>query len=123
MNKFPIIIGIITLLIVIVGVFLFSKKETTQALTLPTNLEYFWLEGCPHCKNVQDFIDSWEKKDQIKIEKLESQTNRQNGQRLLSVGKYCNLETQSLGSVPLLFTPEGKCFLGDEPIISYLKTL
>lgn len=124
MNKFPIIAGIITLLIIVAGVFLLSGKESSDtSLSLPSNLEYFWLESCPHCKNVQDFINTWEKKDQITIDKLEVQTNRQNGQRLLSVGKYCKIDSQSLGSVPLLFTSEGKCFLGDEPIINYLKTL
>ena len=123
MKKFPIIIGAITLLIIIGGVFLFSKNEPEKTFGLPDNLEYFWLEDCPHCENVEDFIDSWEKKDQITIDKKESQINRQNGLRLIDVGKYCNLSSQSLGAVPLLFTPEGKCFLGDEPIINYLKTL
>jgi len=123
MKKFPIIIGIFTLLIIIGGVFVFSKNEPNKPLTLPDNLEYFWLEGCPHCQNVEDFVNSWEKKDQITIDKKESQIDRQNGIRLIEVGKYCKLDVQSLGAVPLLFTPEGKCFLGDEPIINYLKTL
>ncbi|MBU0998319.1 hypothetical protein KJ570_02220 [Patescibacteria group bacterium] len=123
MKKFPIIIGVITLLIILGGVFLFSKNKPAKTLTLPANLEYFWLEDCPHCKNVQDFISTWEKKDQITIEKLEAQANKQNGQKLIDAGKYCNIGSESIGAVPLLFTPEGKCFLGDDPIISYLKTL
>lgn len=123
MKKFPIIIGIITLFIIIGGVFVFSKNEPQKNISLPSNLEYFWLEGCPHCKNVEDFINTWEKKDQIIIDKKESQIDRQNGLRLIEVGKYCNLDTQSLGAVPFLFTPEGKCFLGDEPIIDFLNTL
>lgn len=124
MNKFPIIAGLVTLLIIVGGVFIFSGNKTSDnPLVLPSNLEYYWLETCPHCKNVQDFMSTWEKKDQIKIDKLEVQINRQNGQKLLSVGKYCKIDSQSLGAVPLLFTPEGKCFLGDEPIINYLKTL
>ncbi len=124
MKKFPIIIGIITFLIVIGGILIFSKEnKKIETITLPSSLEFFWLEGCSHCKNVEEFINSWDKKDQIKIDKLEAQINKQNGLKLISVGKYCKIDNQLLGSVPLLFTPEGKCFLGDEPIINYLKTL
>jgi len=123
MKKFPIIMGIITLLIVMGGVFVFSKNKPEETVSLPSNLEYFWLESCPHCKVVQEFMSTWEKKDQIKIDKFEVNIDKQAGQKLVSVGKYCKIENEWIGSVPLLFTPEGKCFLGDQPIIGYLKTL
>jgi glutaredoxin len=123
MKKFPFFIGIITLVILIAGVILFSKNKPQESLSLPQNIEYFWLEGCPHCQIVQDFVNNWDKKDQVKIDKLEVKAGNQEAERLINVGKYCKIETQYVGSVPLLFTPKGECFLGDEPIINYLKTL
>jgi glutaredoxin len=123
MKKFPIIIGVFTFLILIGGIFLFSKNKPEENVTIPSNIEYFWLEGCPHCKIVSDFMDTWDKKDQIKIDKLEVKTGNNEAKKLISVGKFCKIENEWIGSVPLLFTPEGKCFLGDQPIIGYLKTL
>lgn len=120
-NKFPLIIGIVTLLIIGGGVFLFSKNQP-QKLTLPNSYEYFWKDGCPHCENVAKFLDSWDKKDKVKIDKFDVVTDSQNQDRLFQRASYCKLNTTQLG-VPFLFTPEGKCVEGDEPIIDFLKNL
>jgi glutaredoxin len=120
-NKFPLIIGIITLLIIGGGVFLFSQNQPPK-LSLPSSYEYFWKDGCPHCENVAKFLDSWDKKDQVKIDKFDILTDRQNQDRLVQRATYCKLNTTQLG-VPFLFTPEGKCIEGDEAIIGFFKSL
>ena len=120
MKKFPIIIGLATVLLLIIGVLLFSKKS--EPIELPTVLEYYWGEGCPHCKNVEDFMSTWEYKDQIEIEKLEAWSNVENARKLSDRFNYCRVPNAERG-VPLLFTPEGKCFIGDTPIIDELKSI
>ena len=37
--------------------------------------EYYWGDGCPHCKIVADFMETWEGKDKIKITKFEVWNN------------------------------------------------
>lgn len=85
--------------------------------------ELFWGEGCPHCKNVDEFLSTWEKKDTVKIEKLEVQQNQANSATMLKRAKNCGLDTSKGLGVPFLFTSDGKCFVGDTPIIDYFKSL
>ena len=86
-------------------------------------LVLYWGTTCIHCKNVEEFINSWEKKDSVKIERLEVMSNKTNAQKLIKQGEVCNLPKEQIGSVPLLVTPDGKCLSGDGSIIDYLKGL
>jgi hypothetical protein len=120
MKKFPLIIGLVTVLAVILGVFVFSKNTENPN---PANYEYFWSTTCPHCANVAAFYDAWTKKDSIKIDKLEVSGNTANARKLIQRGNSCKLPQGELGAVPLLFTPDGKCIAGDTPIIDFYKSL
>mgnify|MGYP000872873737 FL=1 len=67
-------------------------------------------------------MSTWEYKDQIEIEKLEAWSNVENARKLSDRFNYCRVPNAERG-VPLLFTPEGKCFIGDTPIIDELKSI
>jgi glutaredoxin len=120
MKKFPLIIGLVTILIIVGGIFLFSKRETPPSL--PTSYEYFWGEGCPHCKNVDDFLSTWSGKDQFKLDKMEIHNNSVNANKLSVRAQSCNITGNDVG-IPFLFTPEGKCIVGDVDIINFFKSL
>lgn len=123
MKKFTIIAVVLTLVIVVGGVFLASKGASpNKSYPLPTILTYYWGDGCPHCKIVADFMSSWNKKDTVKIDKKEVWNNAANANELRARYTYCNVPQSQMG-VPLLFTPDGKCYSGDTPIIDYLKSL
>ncbi len=125
MNKFSIIAVIVTLIIIVGGVFLMSKGENTNSsknYPLPTNLTYYWGNGCPHCKIVADFLSSWDKKDTVKIDKKEIWSNAANTKEMQARYTSCNIPQSQMG-VPFLFTPEGKCYSGDQLIIDYLKNI
>jgi thiol-disulfide isomerase/thioredoxin len=124
MKHFPLAIAIITIVIIVAGVFLLSKGTSQKNSNFPPqNYQYFWGTTCPHCKNVEQFLSSWEKKDAVKIDKYEVYENNTNANLLLQTGKLCNLESSQLGAVPLLVTPKGECFIGDSPIIEKLKSI
>jgi glutaredoxin len=126
MNKTLIIGLILTLAIIIGGVFLFSssdaKKANASPLPLPTSIEYYSRTDCPHCKNVEDFLSTWTKKDSVKIDIFETGSSNINAEKLIQRSTSCNIPSGEIG-VPMFFTPEGKCIVGDVPIIDYLKTL
>jgi glutaredoxin len=126
MKKFAVIAVIVTLIIIIGGVFLTSrgqKSDSSASYPLPSNLTYYWGNGCPHCKNVEDFLSTWDKKDKVKIDKKEVWGNAANASELQARYVFCKITNPQEMGVPLLFTPDGKCFSGDTPIIEYLKTL
>lgn len=110
----------ILIAIVIVTTLILFFKPTTYPL--PTNLTYYWGDGCPHCKIVEDFISTWDKKDTAKLDKKEVWNNAANAKELKARYTYCKVPQSEMG-VPLLFTPDGKCYSGDQPIIDYLKNI
>lgn len=123
MKNFGFFIAIITIIIVVGGVFIsMAKSEKSYANTNPVIDEYFWSVTCPHCKNVADFMDSWDKKDLYQVEKIEINSNSTNQQRFIQRGRFCKIPQKDLG-VPLLVTIDGKCLRGDGTIIDYLKNL
>lgn len=113
MKKFYIIVIAATAIILL----------TPKNYPLPSNLTYYWGNGCSHCKNVEDFLSTWGKKDKVTIEKKEVWGNIANAKEMEARYKSCNITDPKDMGVPLLFTPDGKCFDGDEPIIQFLKEL
>jgi hypothetical protein len=121
MNKNIIVIIAVTVILIVGGAYLLTRPASKP--NNPTGYELFWGEGCTHCQNVETFLTSWDKKDQIQISKLEVFNNKANGNKLIEWGQTCNLPKEQLGSVPLLVTPDGKCYSGDTPIIDFLKSI
>lgn len=123
MNKFGIIAVFITLLILGGGAYFATKDNSKPTSTPePNTYEYFWGDGCPHCKIVAEFMDTWAGKDKIKINKLEVWNNTKNAALMTERAKACNIVRSEMG-VPLLVTPDGKCLTGDQPIIELFKSL
>lgn len=122
MKKFALIIAAVTLIIIVAGVMLVSKKDSVKSFPLPSNSILYIGNGCPHCKIVEDFLATWEKKDSVKIEQKEVWYNKTNAEEIKARYESCKIPQSEMG-VPLLFTPEGKCYSGDQPIIDYLKSI
>jgi glutaredoxin len=125
MKRFPIIAGLITLLIIVGGIFMFSKKSSSEESApppSPTGYELFGGQGCPHCSNVEEFLSTWENKDKIEIEKKDVYNNPPHAQLMRQRASSCGLPFNQIG-VPFLFTPEGECIIGDTPIINFFKSL
>ncbi len=119
MGKSGIILIVATILIMFGGAYIFSKPVEIPELS---GYEYYWGDGCPHCKIVDEFTSSWSGKDKINIKKLEVWNNTKNAELMAERAKNCNIVRTEMG-VPLLVTPEGKCFIGDQPIIEHYKSL
>lgn len=125
-NKFTVITLLATIIIIIGGVLLFSNSskdasETTSNIPSDSYF-YFYGQGCTHCKNVEDFMNSWEKKDSINLTKLEVWYNKNNANIFAGEAEKCGVSKNDL-AVPFLVTPDGKCMMGDTPIIDHFKNL
>lgn len=127
MNKFGIIVGIITLLIIGGGIYLVTKPKAPVELPQYDSSKhvYFWGNGCPHCAAVDEFVNSWENKDKLEqeVQKFEVWYNSSNQALMTKLAtEVCKITPQGMG-VPLLVAPDGKCYNGDGPVIEYYKTL
>ncbi len=126
MNKLGIIAIVVTILILGSGAYLMTRPE--KPVVIPdkeaNSYEYFWGNGCPHCAVVQEFFDKWEKKDSIKIKKFEVWYDKSNAKIMEDRFGKCNpVPPKSQMAVPFLVTPDGKCLVGDSPIVDHYKSL
>lgn len=127
MKKFPAIAIFLSLLILVTGALLFSKSPKPEITPSPSSqgaagYEYFFSETCPHCANVQSFLDEWEGKEKISLEKKDVNGNKENSLLLTKRASECSIPANGIG-VPFLYTPEGECIIGDTNIIEYFGSL
>jgi len=121
-----VIIGLLT--VIVVG----SKSKTQETTTVQNNQNisettvvgdkipiFFYGSTCPHCADVEKWMNENKVEEKITIVKKEVYDNRQNSQELTEAAKNCSLPTDSIG-VPFLYT-EGKCLIGTPDIIKYLS--
>jgi glutaredoxin len=86
------------------------------------NMILFYSDSCPHCKNVEAYINENGISDKIKFDQKEVSQNQANATLMERKANDCGLDTtQGLG-VPFFFNGQ-ECLMGDEPIINYFKTL
>jgi glutaredoxin len=109
---------IIIILVVVVGLLILflSGKEAKSELIL------FYSDSCPHCQNVEKYINDNGLKNKLKFQELEVSQNKANSSRLMEKARQCGLNTDSGIGVPFFFDGE-KCLLGDQDIIAYLEKL
>jgi len=112
-NRILVILGIVAIFI---GAIIYAKKSTAATMIL------FYSDSCPHCQNVETYINENGVKDKVKFDQKEVSGNKANATLLERKARQCNLDpAQGLG-VPFFF--DGKnCLMGDEPIIDYFKAL
>lgn len=96
--------------------------DNSSAEAVPTinqgDYVLFWGDGCPHCVNVEKFLEENPSlQGKLNLKKIEV-FNNINGQKVfLEKIKECGL---SNGGVPTLYK-DGKCTQGDQPIIDEFK--
>jgi len=123
------IIPLILIIVVLFGVFkLLSQKPspvTNPVDTSQFDLVLFYGSTCPHCKIVEEFINTNKITEKLKINQLEVYENRDNAAAMAAViQKVCPDQLSSKGvSVPFLVDiKNNKCVVGDTPIDDYLSS-
>ena len=91
----------------------------TNAVTGPI---FYYGDGCPHCANVEAYLKEHPLPPAFNMLSKEVYNDKKNQGELLAVAKSCGLDTSSVG-IPLLYTADGKCLIGDADIIAYFKNL
>ena len=103
---------IVGLIVVSVGLAIIKSRPAQPIL--------FYSNYCPHCKNVEKYINDNNIKQKIAFKELEVADNKANANILMAKAVKCGLDTNNIG-VPLFY--DGKqCLIGDQDIINYLST-
>ena len=105
-------------------VFIFSEKP----VVIPVGIILFYGDGCPHCKNVDDFITANKIEEKVEFTKLEVWYSNKNQAILREVARRCNIGSNEFG-VPFLYNPltssgqADRCYTGDINIIDFFRNL
>jgi hypothetical protein len=106
-------------LIALYGIYLSKSNQ----VSIPNGDVLYYGITCPHCKIVEQFIEEKNISSKIEFKNKEVYQNKANANELIAVGKFCKIESQYVGAVPLLYYNK-TCYLGDVDIITILnKTL
>jgi hypothetical protein len=128
---------ILIIILIILAGFLFWGFQTgffakvftgsVKPSAIPQGIILFYGQGCPHCKNVDDFISQNNITDKVKFTRLEVWYDKDNQTILSEVALKCGITSNSVG-VPFLYDPStgsgqaGKCYVGDTDVINFFKT-
>jgi len=105
-------------LLLILSTFLVNADSTISAPNSNTTCFYvFYLDGCPHCVNLENYIKTIENNYSLDIKRIDA---RINPELMRNFSEYYNVPKQNWGAVPIVFIGKDYC-LGDTPCISLLN--
>lgn len=105
---------LVGLLIVVAGLIFWGLQEDKLLEDDPNAIVYYYGEGCPHCKVIDEFISANGIADKISFEKKEVWGNKANAREMQRRAKACGIQPEGMG-VPFVYA-EGKCFVGEPDV-------
>lgn len=135
---------IIPIVILVVAVLIYFNSKKTDSSSTSNNTEngtvagttssdreiksvegsdiiLFYGEGCPHCKNVEDFIRNNNIDEKVQFDLKEIWYNKDNATLMNQKADICKINKDELG-VPFLFDAKNsKCLVGADEIIQFFK--
>lgn len=121
--KNTVVFSVIIVLILIGGLVYWGLQDTRSTLEATSDdgasIVYYYGAECPHCKDVQDFIDQNGIAEKVHFVKKETWHNPKNASEMEARAKVCGVQPEGMG-VPFVFS-EGKCMIGTPDAIAFFK--
>ncbi len=118
------IIIIVCSLFVIIGAIVYfglQDEQISQQNDDPNAIVYYYGDGCPHCKVVNDFLEANPQvSEKVSFTKKEVWKNRANAKEMERRAKVCDIKPDGMG-VPFLYGGNGKCYVGEVEVIDFFK--
>ena len=129
-KKAIIIIGVILLVGLGVGIWIWNTVEVTREegeklaepiteVSLPEGIIYFYGQECPHCQKVGEFLDQNKIAEKVVFTKLEVWHNDDNNNMMLQAAKNCQLFMKDVG-VPFLYDGQN-CIIGEVDVMNFFR--
>jgi len=120
---------VVSIVILVLGYILVdssNKKNITKttsnfSVSLPAKDKIIFYYGitCPHCKDVEEWMEKNKIEEKVKVEKKEVYQNQNNSKELSLVAESCGLNPNLVG-VPFLWA-DGKCYIGTPEVERVLE--
>lgn len=98
-----------------------TKKKNPPSPLQVEKMVLYYGSSCPHCKIVEEYLQKNNSSDQFGIVQKEVWSGQTNQDEFVQKARACGLDLDNLG-VPMLWdAATSKCYMGDQPIIEFLK--
>lgn len=106
---------------IIIGLVVWGLQDDSQTGTDdPNAIVYYYGEGCPHCKVIQEFIDANKIGEKVSFTKKEVWSNRENAREMGRRAKACGVQPEGMG-VPFVYGGDGKCYVGEPDVRKFFS--
>jgi glutaredoxin len=94
-------------------------NNTNQNNQTDTGIIFYYSNTCPHCKVVEEFINTNKVNEKLSFQNKEVGENENNASELMAKAAQCNIPQDQIG-VPFLWDGS-KCIVGQDDIIKFFK--
>lgn len=108
-------------LAVIIGLIYWGLQDSAPVADDPNAIVYYYGEGCPHCKTVNDFLAANNIAEKVSFTKKEVWGDKLNAIEMNRRAKTCDIKPEGMG-VPFVYGGDGKCYVGEPDVIDFFKT-
>lgn len=96
-----------------------KSADEDMAINEKADIILFYGRECPHCKDVEEFIEKNGIREKVSFENVEVWHNKENARIILEKAKECGQDEKTL-AVPFLYV-RGKCLTGAPDIEEFFK--
>lgn len=114
---------IVIMLALVAGIVYWGLQDSgSTSVATPddgASIVYYYGAECPHCKDVEDFIEQNGIAEKVHFVKKEVWHNTKNAREMDARAKACGIQPEGMG-VPFVFA-DGKCMIGTPDVIAFFK--
>lgn len=103
-------VGLVVLIGAIVAWGVYDRNESDEGPP-GEDMTLYWGDGCPHCENVEKFLEEKKVADKVDFLRKEVWKDRANAKEMERRARNCGIPAKDIG-VPFLFS-DGQCFVGE----------
>lgn len=108
-------------LLVIAGLIVWGLKDNPTSAPLdPSAIVYYWGDGCPHCKIINEFLDANNIAEKVTFTKKEIWHDKTNASEMAQQAKVCGVQPEGMG-VPFVYGGDGKCYVGEPDVRKFFS--
>lgn len=112
-----IMIGVFILILIGTLIFLAQQESEKEIAVLDENIVLFYGDGCPHCEDLEKFIEEKDISNKMDFLRLEVWNDQVNKNMMDDALARCEIDPRTAG-VPFLFA-RGECYKGTPNIESF----
>lgn len=118
-------LGVVAVLLLVGGAVWWGLQDSNQKAEIdnvtvsPDATVLYYGEECPHCKDVEKFIEENHVEEKVSFERKEVWHDKKNAAEMQDAAKVCGLSDDEIG-VPFMFA-KGKCFVGTPDVEGFFQ--